>query len=145
MYNLIKNYPWKEDKIGYVVYRGIPMHSFIIGQFYDLDEFEVIDHADRNKMNNRLNNLRLTNYQNNTRNRSLHKNNKIGIIGVCKKYKTQKGICYRAHITNNDGKRIELCTSYDVTECIVARLKAEKDIYGEFAPQKHLFDKYGII
>lgn len=29
-------------------------------------------------------------------------------------------------------------------DAIIARLKAEKQYYGEFAPQKHLYQEYGI-
>ena len=29
-------------------------------------------------------------------------------------------------------------------DAIIARLKAEKEHYGEFAPQRHLFAQYGI-
>ena len=29
-------------------------------------------------------------------------------------------------------------------DAIIARLKAEKKYYGEFAPQRHLFEEYGI-
>jgi hypothetical protein len=30
-------------------------------------------------------------------------------------------------------------------EAVITRLKAEKEYYGDFAPQKHLFAQYGII
>lgn len=32
----------------------------------------------------------------------------------------------------------------DKNDAITARLKAEKEYFGEFAPQKELFDKYNI-
>lgn len=99
MYDFIKNYPWKEDiHSGYVCFNQMPMHRLIIGQKHDLDSVEIIDHANRNRMDNRLENLRITTYQNNLRNRSVHKNNNTGVIGVCQKYKSSKGICYRAYI-----------------------------------------------
>lgn len=61
-----------------------------------------------------------------------------------KKYESSKGICYRATIEIN-GKKTELCTSYNIKDCIIARLKAEKELWGEFAPQQHLYKEYGII
>jgi len=32
----------------------------------------------------------------------------------------------------------------DINDAIVARLRGEKKYCGEFAPQRHLFEKYGI-
>jgi hypothetical protein len=32
----------------------------------------------------------------------------------------------------------------DKKSAIVARLRAEKEYYGVFAPQRHLFEEYGI-
>lgn len=39
-----------------------------------------------------------------------------------------------------------LFTGYYVTldEAIIARLRKEKELFGEDAPQKHLFKEYGI-
>ena len=58
--------------------------------------------------------------------------------------KAKKGICYRAYIDIN-GKKEELCTSYNINDCIIARLNAEKKYWGEFTPQQHLYSKYKII
>lgn len=143
VYEYIKNFPWKENPDGYIVTGQFTLHRFIIGLTTDLDTVEIIDHENRNRKDNRRKNLRLTSYKNNVRNRSIHKNNSTGIIGVSKKYSSGKGICYRAYI-DVDYEKIELCTSYDIDDCIVARLIAEKKYYGEFAPQKHLFEKYQI-
>ena len=33
----------------------------------------------------------------------------------------------------------------DFDSAVIARLNAEVKYFGEFAPQKHLFDQYGII
>lgn len=41
-------------------------------------------------------------------------------------------------------KRTHLGTFEIKEDAIVARLLAEKKYYGEFAPQKDLFEKYGI-
>ena len=32
----------------------------------------------------------------------------------------------------------------ELEDAIVARLRAEKEYFGEFAPQRDLFEKYGI-
>ena len=43
-----------------------------------------------------------------------------------------------------NGKRKYLGSFSSKTEAIRARLKAEKEYFGEFSPQKHLFEEYGI-
>lgn len=143
VYEYIKNFPWKESSDGYIVTGQLTLHRFIIGLTTDLDTVEIIDHKNRNRKDNRHKNLRLTSHKNNIRNSSKRESNKTGIIGVCKKYQTSKGVCYRATI-DVDRQKIELCCSYNIEDCIIARLKAEHEYYGEFAPQRHLFNKYNI-
>ena len=92
---------------------------------------------------NRKCNLRVTNFTGNNRNQSISKCNTSGIIGVSKYYKTKNGVKWRAYITINN-KHKEILSSYNFNECVVARLKAEKEYFGEFAPQRDLFEKYGI-
>ena len=144
VYEKIKNYPWTEDSNGYIVCRGLTLHTFIIGLEIDLDTVETIDHRNRNRKDDRKKNLRLASHKNNIRNGSKRATNKTGIIGVCQKYKSSKGICYRATI-EAAGKKTELCCSYNIEECIIARLKAEKELWGEFAPQQHLYKEYGVV
>ena len=43
-----------------------------------------------------------------------------------------------------DEKEIYLGTFQNKEDAIKARLKAEAKYYGEFAPQRHLFEQYGI-
>ena len=106
----------------------------------DASPDEIIDHIDRNKLNNRKNNLRVTNDYGNARNTSLAKNNTSGIIGVSFVSDRNKWV---AQITVNY-QNISLGRYINKEDAIVARLKAEKEYFGEFAPQRHLFEKYGI-
>ena len=46
------------------------------------DELPCVDHMDRNRKNNNVNNLRWINYSNNSLNKELNKNNKLGIKNI---------------------------------------------------------------
>ena len=48
-----------------------------------------------------------------------------------------------ARVTVN-GKRKTVYAGWNFEEAVVARLKAENKYYGEFAPQKHLYEQYGV-
>lgn len=141
-YDKIKEYCWRENKMktGYcrpVAYdkdtgRAITMHQIILGKYYD--------HSDRNPMNNRKYNLRPATAQENARNHSKSKNNTSGFIGVMWHKKNQK---WRSYIkVDNRQKRIG---DFENKEgAIKARLEAEAKYFGEFAPQRHLFEQYKI-
>lgn len=74
-------------------------------------------------------------------NQTIQSNNTTGFIGVS--YHDQK--CqYQAYIGVNK-KRIYLGSYDDIIDAIKSRLRAEMQFYGEKAPQKHLFEKYGIM
>ena len=98
------------------------------------------DHIDRNPLNNRKYNLRPCTNQENARNRGIQSNNKSGFTGV---FWNKTKQTWRAYVTINR-KHIILGEFINKKDAIVARLKAEKEYYGEFAPQKHLFEQYGI-
>ena len=68
-------------------------------------------------------------------------NNTSEIIGVNWREDQQRWI---ARITL-DYIRKNLGSFVKKEDAIIARLKAEKEFFGEFAPQKHLFDKYHIM
>ena len=123
--------------------KEIYLHKAILQRYANIRENDIIDHINRNKSDNRKCNLRVTNFTGNNRNQSISKCNTSGIIGVSKYYKTKNGVKWRAYITINN-KHKEILSSYNFNECVVARLKAEKEYFGEFAPQRNLFEKYGI-
>lgn len=98
------------------------------------------DHIDRNPMNNRRYNLRPATPMENARNRRRYKNNTSGVIGVS----WHKRCCkWTSQITVNKKK---ICIGFyaDKIDAIKARLEAEIKYFGEFAPQKHLYQQYGI-
>lgn len=141
-YDLIKNYCWCE-----MIHKGyhclvawnigskgnIIMSHLIMGKYYD--------HKDRNPLNNRRHNLRESTLSQNSSNRSVMKNNSSGVTGIHFDKKISKWVA-RIQCKN---KRINLGRFNDKIDAIKARLRAEIKYFGEFAPQKHLFKKYGII
>lgn len=135
----VKKYTWMENHKGYIVRTAnyLALHRYLMDE---VDATLVIDHKDRDKKNNRKNNLRVVTQQENTVNRSTNKNNKFGVAGVHRN--NSKSTPYAASI----GAGGRLFTGYYVTldEAIIARLRKEKELFGEEAPQKHLFKEYGI-
>ena len=94
----------------------------------------------RNELDNRKSNLRQCTQQENSRNRSIPKNNKSGYIGVCYNKRYEKWNSYICI----DGKQYFLGYFSNKLDALIERLKAEKQYFGEFAPQRHLFEEYNI-
>lgn len=142
-YDKIKDYCWCEHILqnGYHSLEShepnsggiLRMHWLVVGKFYD--------HEDRNPLNNRKYNLRVASRSENGQNSSISKNNTSGIIGV-HWHKSQHK--WHAYITINY-KRIHIGSFDNKYDAIIARLHAElKYFKAGFAPQRHLFSKYGI-
>jgi hypothetical protein len=97
-------------------------HRLAWKMFYNEEPNFQIDHIDRNKDNNKINNLRLVTNQENQRNVDLQKNNKSGFKGVYFNKKQQKWI---ARIGFNY-KKINLGTFETPTDAYNAFIEAEK-------------------
>lgn len=138
-FDIIKCYCWTESKtanmstlITIIDGHTVRMHKLIGCAFHD--------HKDRNELNNRKYNLRPCTQQENSRNRSKASNNTSGIIGVNFDKRKSK---WRAYISVN--KKQQFLGYFDnKDDAICARLKAEKDIFGAFAPQEQLYNQYGV-
>ena len=98
------------------------------------------DHHNRNKLDNRKANLVRCTHTENMQNRSRGKNNTSGFIGVGWDKKSSQ---WYARICVNKN-RIHLGFFTNKRHAIIARLYAEQKYFGEFAPQRHLFEEYGI-
>lgn len=140
-FNKIKDYCWNETKHHHGTRlttrnpetgKQIRMHVLL--------GFKNHDHIDRNALNNLESNLRPATASENSRNTPIPRNNKTGYIGVS--WNTRQGK-YEACIKIGDKtKHLGFFTNKE--DAIRARLKAEKEYYGEFAPQQHLYEQYRI-
>jgi hypothetical protein len=142
----IKNIKWiyaNTENNGYcegkINKRFVRLHRFLMGIENESKEIQV-DHINNNRLDNRKSNLRVCTNLQNSQNSPLSKNNTSGYIGVCWNPRNNN---WMARIEVNK-KRVNLGSYYDMNNAILARLKAEKEYFKEYAPQKHLFGKYGI-
>lgn len=142
-YDKIKKYCWHTDNHGYLIAddiknwrQNIKQHRLIMG--LKKGDEKIVDHINRNKLDNRKNNLRLCKHMENDRNKNILKSNKSGIIGVYNnKGKWVARICVNK-------KSILLGRFCEIKDATIVRLNAELKYFGEFAPQQHLFKEYGI-
>lgn len=138
-YNKIKDICWYNSN-GYIrtssSNKTINIHRVILG----IEDDRIIDHKNRNPLDNRKENLRICTKLENNSNISIPKNNKSGIIGVYFDKDTNKW-CTRIQ---KNYKKFYLGSFINKEDAIKTRLEAEKKYFGEFAPQKHLFKKYNI-
>lgn len=130
-YEKIKDYCWIESDSGYVVasvrkFTGenkiVRFHRLITNFAYD-----IVDHINCNKMDNRKVNLRLSTKQLNNINRSVNANNKLGIKGV---FQCKNG-SYIAKIQKGD--KIYTKTDKNLDKVIEWRKMKEIELYGEYA------------
>jgi hypothetical protein len=141
-YDIIKDICWSEVLVGHGTrslvgwnpneQKNITMHQLL--------GYKNYDHIDRNELNNRKNNLRQCTTRDNCRNKSIRTNNSSGIIGV---HWAKKSNQWRAQI-GVDGKILHLGYFINKDDAIRTRLLSEQKYFGEFAPQIHLFEQYGI-
>ena len=142
--DLLKKFNWRYVK-GYWIATKNGERYYMHRLLMNPPENMTIDHikqVENGFCDNRKENLRICTFQENCKNRKLSNRNKSGIIGVRIK-KTKWGNYWRAQI-KVDGKMKTVGEYKDKEKAIKKRLEAEKKYYGEFAPQKHLFGKYGI-
>ena len=140
-FDKIKHICWREETNGsFSMLKGYDPQSKKRVRMHSYLGFSNYDHIDRNELNNLESNLRPATQQQNTQNKSKQKNNKSGFVGVSKDKNTGKWI---AHIGYNL-KQIYLGLYSNKEDAIKARLLAEEKYFKEFAPQRHLFEKYGI-
>ena len=99
-----------------------------------------VDHIDRNRSNNHYTNLRWVTKQQNNQNKTIHKNNKTGYIGIGK----LKNGKYEAYIFIN-GKKKHIGSYDDCKKALTDRVEAELKYYGEFCNKHNLSLLYSGI
>ena len=111
-----------EEKNSFL-HREIALHMF--GE--EALKGKEVDHIDRNRLNNSRQNLRLATHKQNARNRSKTKTNTSGVTGVSWDKSSQK---WRAKLGS---KHLGFfATRKGAAE---ARKQAERELFGDFAPQ----------
>lgn len=118
--NIVKQYKWHLRDNGYVsTPDNIYLHRLIAGT----NDNSVIDHINRNKLDNRRENLRHCTQQENTWNSKTMSNNTSGYTGV---YKRNNKWCARIVVNK---KQINLGTFATFEEAVDARKKAEEEYF----------------
>lgn len=115
------------DEDGNQVQTTIYMHR-LIAERAGIDTSQLIDHIDRDGLNNQRNNLRPATKKQNAENTVSHSHNTSGHRGVSWYKQTKK---WSAQITQN-GKKIHLGYFSDKDEAIKERLKAEKKYWTHY-------------
>ena len=129
--NHVMGYSFMTNATGYVVYSSAKdglnskkLHRVIMNCPDDM----VVDHINRNKLNNCRSNLRICTHQQNQMNVSKRKDNKSGVIGVAFRKDNNS---WQARLTLNN-KQINLGNFNDFEEACKARKEAEIKYFGEY-------------
>ena len=109
----------------------VKLHRFVM----DInDKNLVVDHINRNPLDNRKSNLRICSYKENSFNKSIRVDNTSGIVGV-DFHKINKK--WRAKIKYNN-ITIHLGYFEDINEASINRRVAEEILFGEYSPNGKL-------
>lgn len=141
-YDLIKDFCWYKDiTTGYMKTRTSENKWIYMHRLLTKNKYSLVDHINLNKLDNRKENLRKATKRVNILNRNgVISTNTSGITGVHFSNQREKWIAQIC--VSNQTKYIGCFTEKE--DAIRARLQAEKEYFGEFAPQRHLFEEYGI-
>lgn len=128
---------WYVGNNGYVTHKDrdlfLLLHRFVLGYYGS----KVVDHKDRNKLNNQKDNLRVVDNWINNLNSGIPCHNTSGVKGVSQSITTGK---FEAYITINDRKKY--IGSYDtLDEAASAREGYESEILAEPSLREAAFDQ----
>lgn len=120
----LKNHHWHLNAVGYAS-SGTSDKALLFHKEVTRTKKEIIDHINRNKLDNRKINLRIADKRINTINRDLQPNNTTGYKGV---YCDRRYGTWNARVTVLE-KTIHLGTYKTKEEAIKARIEGEKRYY----------------
>lgn len=132
-YDEIKEYGWIENDQGYIIASNINGNAPRIIRMHRLVtkfKYQIVDHINQKRYDNRKNNLRSATKQTNGINRDYNTNNSLKIKGIYFNAKRNK---YEAKI--HKGKKVYFKSSDNISELILWRRSKEKELYGEYAFQ----------
>lgn len=144
--NKMKDIKWHYQKnkesayiCGRINGKLVRLHRYLLDV---TDSSVIIDHIDRNTLNNCKSNLRLATYQENSFNKSIRCDNKSGYSGVRFLKTTGKWV---ARIKLNK-RLVHLGYFYDKKEAILNRQIAEEKLFKEFSTvNKYITDDIKLI
>lgn len=140
--HLIESRNWYPDKDGYLVCGYYYFGRYQVSRFHRIvmhaKAGEIVDHINKNRKDNRKRNLRRCAFTENDRNRGLYSTNTSGVTGVF--FDKECGM-WLANISYN-GRRVYIGRYKHKEDAIMARLKKEVELFGEYAPQRALYETY---
>lgn len=136
---VIEGRNWYVDKDGYLTSSYYYFGILRIVRFHRIVAHpkpgQRVDHKNKNRADNRKQNLRCCDPAENNRNRGLYSTNTSGVSGVVYDKNRNRWV---ATITYNH-KRIFIGRFSDKDDAIMARLETEIRLFGEFAPQQETY------
>lgn len=137
---IVKSRKWCKDKDGYLVsyyiYAGRQHFAMFHRIVMHATQQQCVDHINRNRADNRKQNLRYCTRTENSQNRARRSTNTSGVIGV---YYDKHRHKWAANIVHNK-KRIFIGRFDSKQDAIKARLVKEMELFKEFAPQRLLYE-----
>lgn len=122
---LVSSRKWYIDETGYArSHKCERMHRVLLES--ELDDGLVVDHINRDKLDNRRKNLRICTQQTNVQNAGMKNTNKSGVTGVFLDKKVHR---WRAQISVQ-GKCIHIGMFDDFEDAVKARKEAEERYRG---------------
>ena len=136
---VIQSHIWYRDKDGYLAscyyfngqQRFVRFHRIVMRA----QPGQVVDHINKDRSDNRKQNLRCCSRSENVRNRGLCSSNTSGVTGVFFDKARDKWVASITH----EHKRILIGRFSAKEDAVAARLAKESELFNEFAPQRALF------
>lgn len=133
-YEKLKDYKWFKMTVGYAASHAkgskkiIHMHNLVM----DTPKGKEVDHINGNKLDNRIDNLRICSHRENTFNSGLRANSS-GFRGVSYEKDRRSKKKWLSSIAFN-GNRLKIGRFESKKDAIEARICAELKYFGEYAP-----------